>query len=106
VTARTGSYPGRVTLEFSGEVWFWKGPSPWYFVTVPVDECGELEATAALISYGWGMIPATARIGRTEWTTSLFPKDGQYIVPVKARVRRAERLDVGDTVKVHLVVDV
>jgi len=58
------------------------------------------------VSYGWGMIPVAARIGATGWTTSLFPKDGRYIVPVKAGVRRAERLDVGDTVTVRLTVEV
>jgi hypothetical protein len=95
-----------MNLEFSGEMWFWRGPAPWHFVTVPQEDCGQLEATSALVSYGWGMIPVTAQIGRTSWKTSLFPKDGQYIVPVKARVRKAEGLEVGDTVAVHLAVDV
>ena len=93
-------------VEFSGEMWFWKGPSPWHFVTVPEDECDELEATSAFVSYGWGMIPVAARIGETEWTTSLFPKDGAYVVPVKAWVRKAEGLDVGDLVTVRLSVEV
>jgi hypothetical protein len=93
-------------LEFTGEMWFWRGPAPWHFVTVPEDQCRELEATAALVSYGWGMIPVAARIGRTRWTTSLFPKDGRYIVPVKTWVRKAEKLDVGDTVTVGLTIDV
>ena len=57
-------------------------------------------------SYGWGMIPVTAQIGGTEWTTSLFPKDGRYVVPVKAWVRKAEGLEIGDTVTVQLTVDV
>lgn len=92
-------------LEFSGEMWFWKGPSPWHFVTVPDEECGALEAASALVTYGWGMIPVTARIGATGWTTSLFPKDGRYLVPVRASVRRAEGLGVGDLVRVHLTVD-
>ncbi|MFG2011308.1 DUF1905 domain-containing protein [Micromonospora sp. NPDC048868] len=60
---------------------------------------------SAGVSYGWGMIPVAARIGKTGWSTSLFPKDGRYIVPVKAAVRRAEGLAVGDTVTVRLVVD-
>lgn len=92
-------------MEFSGEIWFWRGPAPWYFVTVPDEHCQALEAASSLVSYGWGMIPVTARIGTTSWTTSLFPKDGRYIVPVKAVVRRAERLDAGDTVTVRLDVD-
>ena len=93
-------------LEFSGELWFWKGPAPWHFITVPEDECGELEATSALVTYGWGMIPVTAQIGKTDWTTSLFPKDGQYIVPVKTWVRQAEGLELGDVITVRLAVNV
>lgn len=93
-------------LQFDGVIWYWKGPAPWYFVTVPEDECGELEATSSFVSYGWGMIPVTAQIGKTEWTTALFPKDGLYVVPVKAIVRKAERLQVGDAVTVQLAVEV
>jgi hypothetical protein len=52
------------------------------------------------------MIPVAVRIGDTRWTTSLWPKDGAYVVPLKAAVRKAERLDVGDTVTVTLTVDV
>jgi hypothetical protein len=100
-----GSYPYRMNLEFSGEMWFWKGPAPWHFVTVPEEECGELEAASAVVSYGWGMIPVTARIGETAWKTSLFPKDGRYIVPVKTWVRKTERLEVGDMVTIRLAVD-
>jgi hypothetical protein len=95
-----------MTLEFSGEMWFWKGPAPFHFITVPDEEGGELKVTSALVTYGWGMIPVTARIGGTGWKTSLFPKDGRYIVPVKDLVRRAEGLELGDTVTVRLAVDV
>jgi Domain of unknown function (DUF1905) len=93
-------------LEFSGEIWFWRGPAPWHFVTVPDDRCGELEAASAVVSYGWGMIPVGCRIGSTDWSTSLWPKDGGYLVPIKTSVRTAEQLDVGDTVTVRLTVNV
>jgi len=93
-------------LEFSGEVWFWRGPSPYHFVTVPGDESAELEDAAALVTYGWGMIPVAARIGSTAWTTSLFPKNGGYVVPLKDLVRNAEGIDVGDMVTVRLEVDI
>jgi hypothetical protein len=99
------SYPGGVDLEFAGEVWEWRGPAPYHFVTVPDDECGAIEAAAPLVSYGWGMIPVAVRIGGTEWTTSLWPKDGRYVVPVKAAVRKAEGLEVDDTVTVALTVE-
>ncbi|MDG4820622.1 DUF1905 domain-containing protein [Asanoa sp. WMMD1127] len=93
-------------FEFDGEVWFWKGPAPWYFVTVPEDHCFELAANADLVTYGWGMIPVAAQVGDTAYTTSLWPKDGRYIVPLKTAVRKAERIDVGDTVTVRLTLDV
>ena len=93
-------------LEFSGEVWFWRGPAPWHFITVPDENCAALEAASPVVSYGWGMIPVTAQIGRTGWKTSLFPKDGLYVVPVKTSVRKAEGLDVGDLVTVRLAVSV
>ena len=91
-------------LEFAGELWFWRGPAPFHFVTVPDAECAELSELASLVSYGWGMVPVTATLGGTEWTTSLFPKDGQYLVPIKDAVRSAERIEVGDVVTVGLVV--
>ena len=90
----------------AAELWFWRGPAPWHFISVPDEECRDLESISALVTYGWGMIPVTARIGGSEWATSLWPKDGRYIVPVKTWVRNAEGLDVGDQVEVHLSVAV
>lgn len=93
-----------MTITFSGCIWFWKGPAPWYFITVPERESRELSAVSRAVTYGWGMIPARVRIGDTEWETSLFPKDGGYVVPIKADVRQAEDLDEGDEVTVRLSV--
>jgi hypothetical protein len=93
-------------LEFTGEIWYWRGPSPFHFITVPEDESVAVHAASPAVTYGWGMIPAAVRIAGTEWTTSLFPKDGGYIVPVKASVRSAEGLAAGDVVTVRLSIDV
>lgn len=93
-----------MNIEFEGKIWFWKGPSPWYFVTVPEKQCRDLKAILGFVTYGWGMIPAKVRIGKTEWKTSLWPKDGSYIVPIKASVRQAEKLEEGDEVTVRLQV--
>ncbi len=93
-------------LEFSGEVWYWRGPAPFHFVTVPEEEAAALHATSPQVTYGWGMIPAEVRIGSTRWTTALWPKNGGYVVPLKDKVRKAERIDLGDTVTVGLAIDV
>ncbi|WP_406039037.1 DUF1905 domain-containing protein [Micromonospora sp. NBC_00898] len=63
-----------MTLGFTGEMWFWKGPAPWHFVTVPEEECGELAATSALVTYGWGMAPVRVQIGGTGWADVAVPE--------------------------------
>lgn len=93
-----------VSIAFNGEVIYWRGPSPFHFAAVPEDGCAALRAISGLVSYGWGVIPVTARIGATEWTTSLFPKDGGYLVPIRDAVRRAEGIAVGDVVDIELTV--
>lgn len=92
-------------LEFSGEIIHWRGPSPFHFVEVPDEESAAIEAVSSIVTYGWGAIPVKARIGDTDFTTSLFPKGELYLVPVKDAVRRAEQLTLGDEVRVHLHLD-
>jgi hypothetical protein len=91
-------------FEFEGELWYWRGPSPYHFITVPEEACAGLRAVSAVVSYGWGMIPVNVRIGESDFETSLFPKDGGYIVPIKDRIRQAEGLATGDAVTVNLAV--
>ena len=91
-------------LQFTGELWYWRGPAPFYFVRIPPAECEMLHAVSRFVTYGWGMIPVTAQVGDTEWQTSLFPKDGGYLLPVKASVRRAENLEVDAPVPVLMTV--
>ena len=97
-------YPIWVNFEFSGEVWYWRGPAPFHFITVPDHQSQDIKDISGFVTYGWGMIPAKVRIGRTEWTTALWPKNGLYVVPIKDAVRNAETLELGDKVAVQLVV--
>lgn len=93
-------------LTFSGPIWYWRGPAPHHFVTVPDEACDALRAASKLLTYGWGMIPVRVQIGETTWTTSLFPKDGGYLVPIRVSVRRAESLEEGDGVTLILYLGV
>ncbi len=93
-----------MNIEFNGKIWFWKGPAPYYFVIVPAEPSSDLKAISGFVTYGWGVIPVHVRIGKTNWQTSLFPKDGRYLVPIKDRVRKAESLQEGDNVTVRLEV--
>ena len=92
-------------LRFSGPVYEWRGPAPHHFVDVPEAEAGMLQSVSEMVTYGWGMIPVVVTIGSTEFTTSLWPKDGGYIVPLKAEVRRKVGIELGDVVELELLVD-
>ena len=91
-------------FEFSGEIFYWRGPSPYFFVTVPDPQSAAIQAISKQVTYGWGVIPVRAHIGGTQWKTSLFPKDGLYLVPIKDVVRKAEQLEQGDEVTIRLQV--
>ena len=94
-----------VDLEFDGEVVYWRGPSPYRFVTIPEAECREIANLSSLVTYGWGVIPVTAQLGTTTWKTSLFPKRGRYLLPVRDAVRTAEEIEIGDVVRVRLAIE-
>lgn len=98
--------PSGLQVCFTAELWHWRGPSPYHFVTVPDDESDQLRAVSTAVTYGWGMVPVGVTVGTTTWTTSLFPRDGGYVVPVRDAVRRAEGLAVGHTLSVRLTVSV
>jgi hypothetical protein len=93
-------------LVFSGEIIHWRGPSPFHFVVVPEEPSAAIEAASSLVTYGWGCIPVRARVGTTDFRTSLFPKGDSYLVPIKTAVRSAEHLELGDDVTVHLHLDI
>ena len=93
-----------MTFTFSGELIYWRGPAPFHFIRVPEAECELIRDAAGFVSYGWGMIPVTARIGGVSWRTSMWPKDGGYLLPVKAEVRRRMDLQVSDETVVEIQV--
>lgn len=91
-------------VTFVGDVFEWRGPAPFHFIRVSEDAALAIKDIAPLVTYGWGVIPATLTIGRTSVTTSLFPKDGGYLVPVKNDLRIPEKIAIGDVVDVTLVI--
>ena len=93
-----------MNIEFEGEIIYWRGPAPFLFVVVPEELSLDLKAISTRVTYGWGVIPVQVRIGKTEWTTSLFPKDGRYLVPIRKSVQKSENLELGDNVFIQLEV--
>lgn len=91
-------------LTFTNRVIEWRGPAPYYYLPLPEEEAEEVHDVRQMATYGWGVIPVVARIGAVEFETSLFPKDGGYLLPLKDAVRKPAGLTVGDEVSVELTV--
>ena len=49
----------------------------------------------------WGVIPVTAKIGNTDFTTAIIPKDGIYLFPLKDSVRKRENLEIDSKVSIQ-----
>ena len=91
-----------MSIHFNGEIIEWRGPAPFYFVPVPKDTSDSISADAKLLSYGWGVIPVSAVVGKTEFTTSVIPRGGVFLLPIKNAVRLPEKLELGDLVSVEM----
>ncbi|MFP5020411.1 DUF1905 domain-containing protein [Pseudonocardia phyllosphaerae] len=93
-----------MTVEFSAEVFEWRGPAPFHFLRIAGDDAEEVADLGRGVSYGWGMVPVDAEIGATRWTTSLWPKDGGYLLPLKDAVRDREGIAIGDRITARVMV--
>ncbi len=92
-------------FEFSSTLIEWRGPAPFVFAPVPPEVAEEIKSIASRVTYGWGVIPVTLTLGETKVTTSLFPRQGSYLVPIKTVVQRAEGVTIGDEVSLKLTID-
>lgn len=93
-----------LTLGFEAEIIEWRGPAPFFFAPLPPPDAEAVRAIAKMVSYGWGVIPVEATIGGHSFTTSLFPRNETYLLPIKTVVRRRIAVTVGDRVEVAMVV--
>ena len=89
-------------FTFDSEVIYWRGPAPFFYAPVPQSAADEIRSAAKLVSYGWGVIPVEATVGGVSFTTSLFPKDGTYLLPLKLAVRKPTGITAGDVIHVEM----
>ena len=89
-------------IRFKTRIIEWRGPAPFVYAPVPAAQAEALRHAAKAVSYGWGCVPVTAEVGGVRFATSLFPKDGTYLLPLKIAVRRKANITVGDTVAVAM----
>jgi hypothetical protein len=88
-------------FEFEGPVIEWRGPAPFYFVLIPEEESADIKFAAKGMTY-WGQVPVVVRIGDIQFGTALFPKNGQYLIPLKDVVRRSAGIELDQLLAVGL----
>lgn len=85
--------------KVTGNVFQWRGPAPFYFVAMSKEHSDEIEMYKKQLTYGWGVIPAEVKVGDVTSTTSLIPKDGVFLVPLKDLFRKPLGLGAGSYVE-------
>jgi hypothetical protein len=94
-----------VRHRIEGEIVEWRGPAPYHFVFIGGDDAERIGELAREVTYGWGMIPVDAEIGTDiSWMTSLWPRLGGYMLPIKDTVRSRAKVDLGDVIEVAITV--
>ena len=90
-------------ILLSGKIWKYQSTAAWYFLSSKKEQQEEIRSHQK-VRKGWGAIPVTVSIGESTWKTSLFPsKDGSYLLPIKASVRKAEGIDEGSRVEAKCI---
>ena len=100
-----------INFTFIGKCWLWQGKGTWHFITLPQDKSEEIKFFSDNHfgkRRGWGSVRVSANIGGTVWETSVFPSAslGAYILPIKAEVRKKQKIAAGDDVEVVLQISI
>jgi hypothetical protein len=99
-------------FTFTEKCWLWTADkASWHFITVPKNHSEEIKFFTDNHfgkRRGWGAIRVTVNIGSSEWQTSIFPSKGldAYILPIKADVRKKEKIVVDNLIEVTLNIKV
>lgn len=96
------------TYQFRAKLWRWQGgKASWCFFTLPKRVATEIRLVdAGPRRAGFGALRVEATIGATSWHTSIFPSASHdsFLLPVKAAVRKAEKLGEDRSATIQLVV--
>lgn len=96
--------------KMRAKIWVYQGKAFWHFVTLPKKQAAHIKSHhgwARKARRGWASIRVTVTIGKTSWKTSIFPEKetGSYVLPLKEKVRVAERLKAGTTIGFKLKIE-
>jgi hypothetical protein len=90
--------------NMTSKILVYPGMGGWRFLLLPKKQGKEIKDKFGMRSKGWGSLPVSVTIGKTTWNTSIFPdkKFSSYLLPLKAKVRKAENIFDDSTVKFEI----
>ncbi len=99
----------KLKYEFSAKTYMYSASekdSGWMFVSLPKEMSVEIRENFKWLEEGWGRMKATAVIGETEWQTAIWfdTKQDTYMLPLKAAVRKKEKVTLDEEVKVTVLI--
>jgi len=80
--------------QFTASVWKYNSTKAWYFISLPIEISKEIRENLKWQEEGWGRLKANAKIGNSEWKTSIWfdTKQNTYLLPVKSEIRVKESI--------------
>ena len=94
-------------IKFKSKIWLWEGKAAWHFASLPKAESAKIKTAFSEMKRGWGSFRVSVILGKTVWKTSIFPDNskGTYLLPLKAAVRKSEKVEAGQTREFLVVMD-
>lgn len=96
----------RLQYRFTSKPWKYNGPAAWIFVSLPHSLSKEIREIGQKEEAAWGRLKATAKVGRTEWQTSIWfdTKHNTYLLPLKAELRKREQVEIGKDIEIVVTI--
>lgn len=94
--------PQKIKYTFQSRMWRSAGQGGWSFVSMPTEMSQEIREHLRGEEEGWGRMKAMAMIGNTQWETAIWfdTKHNTYLLPIKADVRKKEKLELNSMMEV------
>ena len=97
----------KMKYEFSAKAYQFSSSEEmcgWTFVSLPKELSIEIRDNFKHLEEGWGRMKVTANLGDSEWQTAIWfdTKQGAYLLPLKAKIRKQEKIISGEEVKIIL----
>ncbi|KKR65296.1 MAG: hypothetical protein UU06_C0023G0005 [Parcubacteria group bacterium GW2011_GWB1_40_5] len=90
-------------FTFNAQVWRWPGDIGWHFVTLTKELSKKIKGWAN--TYGAGFIKVNVTVGKSTWTTALFPdkRSESYIMCIKKPIRLKEGIWEDDNICISFI---